>query len=315
MTSPWLSVVMPVHSGAEWLSEALASVAREPIDGIELLILDSSPDPSCELIAESFRDRLTIHYRRTPDLLPWTAKTNAGVRTARGAHVAMLHQDDLWLPGRIDALRSALNSAPEAVLYLNPSRIVDEGGRHMGLWHCPLPTNRKLATRDVAERLLIQNFVAIPAPVIRRDAWLAAGGMDESLWYTADWDLYLKTVCRGATYYSPEVTTAFRIHSGSLTVKGSQDSAEFALQMHKVIERHIDLVPGAAQRRLLKTARTSVAINAALAASAHGERMGIVRAAWAFVTLPPAEIAGYLRNSRLHERVLPRLRARLAGNF
>jgi glycosyltransferase involved in cell wall biosynthesis len=315
MTGPWLSVLMPVHAGAEWLDRTLESVAREPTEGVEMLILDSTPDDSCEEIVTRYTKRLSIRYRRTPDILPWPAKMNAAAQIARGGHIAMLHQDDLWLPGRIAAVRRAIAAWPDAALFLNPSQIVDGAGRAMGVWQCPLPPNVRLGTSEVADRLLIQNFISMPASIIRTQAWLEAGGMDDSLWYTADWDLYLKIADQGDTLYSLDVTTAFRIHRGSLTVKGSRDTAGFLEQMERVIDRHIGLAPAVGRQRTLKTARVSAAINTALAATAHGRRIAIVEAVWALLTLSPTEFVRYVRNSRIHERVLPRLRAKMAGSL
>jgi glycosyltransferase involved in cell wall biosynthesis len=306
---------MPVHAGADWLAETLESVAREPSEGIELLILDSTPDDSCEEIVSRYANRLSIRYHPTPDILAWPAKMNAAAQLARGKHLAMLHQDDLWLPGRVAAVRRAIDAWPDAALFLNPSQIIDGGGRAMGVWQCPLPTNVALGTSEVAERLLIQNFISMPASIIRTEAWIRVGGMDDALWYTADWDLYLKIAGAGDTIYSPDVTTAFRIHPRSLTVKGSRDSAGFLEQMERVIDRHIELVPAAGRQRTLKTARVSAAINTSLAATMHGRRIAILKAGLALLSLSPAEIVRYARNSRLHERVLPRLRAKLAGNF
>jgi glycosyltransferase involved in cell wall biosynthesis len=315
VADPWLSVLMPVHAGADWLGDTLESVVREPTQGVEVLIFDSTPDDSCEAIVARYAKRLSIRYRRTPEILPWPAKMNAAAQIARGGHLAMLHQDDLWLPGRIAAVRRAIAVWPDAAMFLNPSHIVDGAGRTMGVWRCPLPANVPLGTSEVAGRLLIQNFVSMPASVIRAQAWRDAGGMDDGLWYTADWDLYLKIASQGDTVYSPDVTTAFRIHQGSLTVKGSRDAAGFLEQMERVIDRHIGLIPAAGRQRTLKTARASAAINTALAATVHGRPLAIVRAAWALLTLSPSEIARYVRNSRLHERVLPRLRAKVAGSF
>lgn len=313
MDAPWLSVLMPVHDGTAWLEQTLQSVASQACDGIELLIFDSSADDGCAAIASSFSGRLRIRYRRTHEGLSWPAKTNLAAREAGGTYVAMLHQDDLWLPHRVAYLRSVVETWPDTTMFLNPSQIIDDKGRSMGLWRCPLPTNRLLPGDQMTKHLLVQNFVAIPAPVIRRQAWLEIGGMDEALWYTADWDLYLKVASRGATVYSNQVTTAFRIHQNSLTVRGSRDAMAFRAQMDLVIDRHSPSVANEERLRLIKTARASATINAALAAVAHGQPLAVASAAWALLTLRPTEIARYLRDSRLHERLLPRVRARLAG--
>jgi glycosyltransferase involved in cell wall biosynthesis len=315
MTAPWLSVVMPVHAGGKWLAETLASVAREDTSGIEIILFDSSEDDACQQIAATFSHSLTLRYERRIDIKPWTTKTNLAVDSARASHVAMLHQDDLWLPGRAATLRRAIDAAPEATLLLFPSKIVDPASRPLGTWRCPLPTGRNSPLEVIAERLLVQNFVALPAPVIRRDAWLATGGMDESLWYTADWDLYLKLARQGPVCYEPIASTAFRIHPDSLTVSGSRNRADFIAQMACVINRHIDLVRPERRERVLRCAWASVRVNDSLAAAARGERGALVEAVGALLRLSPADMRRYWRDSRLSERVWPRMRARFAGSF
>ena len=51
--------------------------------------------------------------------------------------------------------------------------------------------------RVVVERLLVQNFISMPAPLFSREAAIRVGGLDEDLWYTADWDFWLKLAAVG----------------------------------------------------------------------------------------------------------------------
>ena len=312
---PFLSVVMPVHHGERWLAQALDSISLQNSSGIECIILDSSDNDACERIVEGFRSRLGIRYERNVDVLSWPSKTNLGVERARAEHVAMLHQDDLWLPDRSKLVRQALEAFPDAVLFLNPSHIVDQNGRRLGTWRCPLAGRRALECREVAERLLIQNFVAIPAPVISRRAWLAAGGLDPDLWYTADWDLYLKLLRQGTAVYQPVPSTAFRVHGSSLTVSGSRHRAEFKEQMNIVLDRHIELAPARKRLQIRRRAAASIAINCELARAASGDASAIGRAIFEILLLGPRQAVRYLRDSRILERALPRVRARLAGTF
>lgn len=312
---PWLSVAMPIHRGARWLGATLDSLAAQDCTGVELLILDSTEDKSCARIVERFADRLAIRYEHMPDLKSWTAKTNLAVERATAAHVSILHQDDLWLPQRAKDVRGAIAAFPDAVMLLNPSYIVDEHGRRLGLWRCPLPHDRPLRAADIAERLLVQNFISIPAPVIRREAWIAGGGMDESLWYTPDWDLYLKVATLGTTVYRRAASTAFRVHGSSLTVSGSRNRSDFEAQLNTVLERHIGQVPAARRPQVRRRASVSIAVNCELAEAAGGSAKALLRAIAAILFLGPLQALCYLRDSRVLERALPRVRARLAGNF
>jgi glycosyltransferase involved in cell wall biosynthesis len=313
--TPWLSVAMPVHHGERWLSHTLDSLGAQDCSGVEFIIMDSTAGDSCGEIVRRYTDRLDIHYEHVPDVKSWPAKTNLAVDRAAAAHVAMLHQDDLWEPQRTKAAREAIAAAPDAVLLLNPSRIVDERGRHLGMWRCPLPANCLLDGRKVAERLLIQNFVAIPAPIIQKRAWLECGGMDEALWYTADWDLYLKLLAAGPVFYRNTPTTAFRVHGSSLTVSGSRDRSDFRQQMQEVLDRHSNLVPPSELPRVRRRANASIVVNCALAQASSGSARALLHALVEVLSLGPAQALRYVRDSRILERALPRLRARLAGSF
>ena len=311
----WLSVLMPLHDGERDLPATLASLAAEDLTGVEIFALDSSRTDRTRATLERHSSRLPIVYRNMPELKSWTAKTNLAAMQASGEHMCMLHQDDLWLPGRIGALRRTIAAHPGAALLLNPSTIVDRNGRRLGVWRCPLPTGREIEGHDLAASLLVQNFIAIPAPVIRREAWLAVGGLDESLWYTADWDLYLKLAAIGSAVYTSAVTTAFRVHGQSLTVAGSADRSDFADQMARVIRRHIDLAPPGQRRLVHRRALASSAINGALAQALAGNMRPMPGALLSLLRLGPREALRYVRESRIIERVVPRVRAHLAGAF
>lgn len=307
---PWLSVIMPIHHGARDLPATLESIAAQPTEGLEILVLDSSTDDSCRDVVERYETRLPLQYHSRPDMKPWPEKTNFGVQMARAPFIAMLHQDDLWLGNRRDALHRAIRSMGDAALHIAPALLVDEGGQRIGCWSPPLKQGIH-AGAQVVERLLIQNFVAIPSPLIRRSAWLAVGGMDTDLWYTADWDLYLKLARQWPVAIGGKATTAFRIHARSLTMTGSGDETAFRDQFDIVLERH----GAGVSRQTMRLAQASVAVNCALAAAAKGSKAAFLQAAAALIGLGPINLMRYLQVSRLAERLLPRARLWLAGTL
>ena len=311
-SSPWLTVIMPSHRGERWIDTALRTLAAEAATGMEILILDSSPTSATVDIARQYAESLDVRIFDRPDLASWPAKTNVGVSLARAEHICWLHVDDVWFSGRTATVRSWIDQHPNIPLHLAPSAIIDSRGRTLGVWRCPLPAETALPSAMVVERLLVQNFIAAPAPVFRKDAWLACGGLDESLWYTADWDLWLKLAESGPVCYHECVTTGFRIHSGSLTVAGSGDLADFAIQMHTVLDRHLPR-QGGNGTGVERAARASIGVNCALAAAAAGDFSELPRALFAVLRLGPSGLRRYWRDSRIADRVLPRLSARLRG--
>src|SRR5207248_1454282 len=141
---------------------------------------------------------------------------------------------DLWLPDRSIELQTWLSSRPDAVMHLHPCYIIDETGKRLGLWRCPLPADGDAVPAQLFyQKLLVQNFIGIPTPTIRRNAYLRIGGLDEALWYTADWDLYLNIAAIGDIHYHSIPLACFRIHKNSLTVLGSRDIEDFRKQ-HRI---------------------------------------------------------------------------------
>ena len=314
VSPPWLSVVIPSYHGERWIHAALTSLAADAAPGIEVLLIDGGPTRATLDAAAHFAERLTLRVFERPDLKSWHEKTNYGVEIAASQHVCWLGVDDVWMPGRARAVHAWIDRFPEVALQLGASFIIDRSGRRLGRWRCPLPSEVALAGDFVRERLLVQNFVAAPAPVFRKDAWLACGGLDPHLWYTADWDMWLKLTAAGPVHYHDEPTIGFRIHGGSLTMTGGADIGEFVDQMRRVLDRHLPRL-GKSAPGVRAAAVASIEVNAALSLASVGQYAALMPALWSVLRLGPAGIARYLSHSRLMERLLPRLRAKWAGDF
>jgi glycosyltransferase involved in cell wall biosynthesis len=312
---PWLSAIVPSHNGERWLAAALQSVAEQGDSGVEVILVDSSDSDDSLDIAARFAHKAGVRAYRRPDLRSWMAKTNFAAAEAQGAWLCMLHQDDLWLPNRCRELARWVAAHPRAVMHLHPAHLIDEAGRRLGLWRCPLPGGEAAVEPGLLlERLLVQNFVAIPAPTIRRDAYLEVGGLDEGLWYTADWDLYFKLLFSGEVYYHPDALACFRIHRKSLTMSGSKGVDDFRSQMEIVRDRYIGRLTRR-RRATLRIANASIAVNVALAAAGNGKPGRMIAAVARLLALGPRHIVRYFHHSRIIERAYPRLRARLAGGL
>jgi len=84
--------------------------------------------------------------------------------------------------------------------------------------------------------------------------------------------------------------------------------------MQTVLERHIGKL-GGISKDIERAARASIGVNAALARASAGDLHALMRAASKIVRLGPLGMRRYFRDSRIVERVAPRLRARLTGAF
>lgn len=310
MGRPWLSVLMPTYNGAAYLAAALDSIAGQVQEDVEVIALDDgSTDGTLDLL-HRYTDHLPLRIVARGRVGSWVANTNHGLSLARGEYICFLHQDDCWLPQRLATLKARAIAHPGVALFLHASFFIDTAGRRLGTWRCPLPPYRSLHPDSVLERLLVQNFIAIPAPLFRREAALRVGGMDERLWYTADWDLWLKLAAAGETFYDPRPRACFRIHALSQTMRQSRDGTEFRRQHEAVLERHLPCwLHGHADLRPLlpQVAEFAAEVNTALAGSLHLRMPNLASLLGHGFSLGAAGWHRFLRDSRIVERIRARL--------
>ena len=156
---------MPTYNGERFLAAALGSVVGQH-EGTELVIVDDgSTDRTLDIVRE-FAKVLPIRLITPGRIGNWVAISNIGLREAKGDWACFLHQDDLWRPGRLARLRREMENTKGA-LVVHDAMFVGPDGQELGPWTCPFSDGTILPDR-FTERLLVQNFIAIPSPVFRR---------------------------------------------------------------------------------------------------------------------------------------------------
>lgn len=113
---PSLSVVIPVHDGTRFLGEAVASIAAQGWEDVELVVVDDGSRDAAALAEGVAGLPMPARLLRQDNAGPAAAR-NLGICHARGALLAFLDVDDLWPYGRLDAMADALaaGDAPQVV--------------------------------------------------------------------------------------------------------------------------------------------------------------------------------------------------------
>lgn len=310
---PWLSVIVPVYNGARYLAAAIDSVLSQSDDSVEVVVSDDGSTDGSAAIVQAYASDARILVVHGPRQSNWVTNTNRAVERSRGQVVTFLHQDDLWLKGRFESLRAAVGRAPDCTLWLAPTRFMDSRGRLLGSWQLPLGRGTQNRPGDeVIEHLLVQNFVGMPTPVFPRSAFDSTGQMDESLWYTADWDLWIKLAHAGRVGISPNATTAFRLHALSQTMQGARREYAMKAQVDTVRERHLLLVEDARRRDAIRRAgEFSSELNAFASAVVAGQPLPWRATTTSMLRAGFGGLRRFARDARFFERTWSRIRAGL----
>jgi glycosyltransferase involved in cell wall biosynthesis len=299
---------MPTYNGEKFIAAALESVRAQHANEIELVVVDdSSSDRTLEIVRD-FSKTLPIRLLTPGRIGNWVAVSNLGLRAATSEWACFLHQDDLWLPDRIARLRPEMEKA-EGALVLHNAMFVGPDGKNLGPWTCPLEPGA-VPPNQFVERLLVQNFIAIPSPVFRRKAAVDSGALDEALWFSADWDLWLRLGAMGPVRFIPSTFSAFRLHPASQTVSRNVGPIEWEEQLATVLARHLPKWQASGERRkaVEQAARVSIAVNSALSAASRSEQVNSSAVVLKLLALGPLGWHRYVRDSRIVQRVRSRLR-------
>jgi glycosyltransferase involved in cell wall biosynthesis len=100
MSSPQVTVVLPVYNGGATLAVALRSVLAQTFEDYELLVLDDGSTDNSLRVARSFSD-CRLHVLSDGMRHGLAARLNQGVDFARGRYIARMDQDDICFPERL----------------------------------------------------------------------------------------------------------------------------------------------------------------------------------------------------------------------
>lgn len=223
-----VSVIIPAHNAALFLSDAIESVLQQTRPAAEIIVVDDGSTDGTRIIAESFMPH--IRYFHQPQAGIGAAR-NRGIEAAHGSYLAFLDADDRWTQDKLAGQIPVLDENPEIDgVFGMVQQVSDEE------WKI------KLAEPEAGGEQKSAGLLP-GAMLIRRSAFLQVGyfSTDVKLGEFVDW--YLRAQERGLKFSkSPELVLWRRIHQTNSGIIYQADRTDYL----KIIKRTID------RRRLSK---------------------------------------------------------------
>ena len=181
---PKVSVIIPTHSRPELLPRAVASAFEAGAD-TEVIVVD---DASTDETAQVCRGLAGIKYIRLEAKQGVAGARNAGLLASSADYVTFLDDDDLRLPGSLDAQVEALTQDEEAGFVCGAILLADQEGLLTGEVSAPQPPGG-----DVFWDTLELAFPAMPiSVVVRKECFARVGLLDSSVPGLDDWDIFAR---------------------------------------------------------------------------------------------------------------------------
>lgn len=120
-----VSIVLCFYNEKLFLEEAVRSILSQRYPHWELWLVDDGSSDESTAIAKGFATRFPerIHYTDHPyhQNKGLSASRNAGIKKCRGAYVAFLDADDVWLPEKLAHQLQIFREHPEVTVILEAS--------------------------------------------------------------------------------------------------------------------------------------------------------------------------------------------------
>jgi glycosyltransferase involved in cell wall biosynthesis len=206
-----VSVIIPVYNGAKYLAESIDSALSQSYSKLEVVVIDDGSTDDSAAIAKSYGDRI-VYLRK--ENAGTAAARNAGIRASRGEFVALLDQDDLWMPDHLQ-LEVQILQEPGVALAYSAVRLM--GGKTM------YGATELFAGAEVGLHQLL-DFQTLPAAtfVMRRRVLEELGFFDEELSGPDDWELSIRIATKYKLKGTSVITASIRLHGNNQGSNGAR---------------------------------------------------------------------------------------------
>lgn len=307
---PRLTVAVPTMNGARFLARTLRSVLAQSGTSFDLIVSDDRSDDETRTIAvreAGDRLRLVVNAERLGLARNW----NQCVALSRTPYVAVVHQDDVLLPGHLAAHIAAFDADPAVGLVASASTVVDENDADVpgsvvdrgGLGSA----DRTFPPGEAIPLMIAGNPLRCSAVTLRAAAHADAGGFDPGYRYVVDWDLWTRLARRWSLRWIPEPGVAVRWHLSSETHRfrhGTTDLEESGRLLAAIVDR-FEGPPSSLARPLAEAKRrlAQAYLNRAYTASRGGQGVLARDCFWRGVRLSPRAAALAIADPRFALRM------------
>lgn len=203
MNKPLISVVVPVHNGAQWLKATLDSIFEQTYHDFEVVLVDdASSDALGEVLASVGDSRLlTTHLKKNVGV---SAARNLGIHLAKGEFIAFCDADDVCHPLRFEKQLNFLEQHSNIDLCGSAFTCFDTIDREIVV--------NPASDQEIKRAMMLGNAFGLSTVMARADIF-KTNRFDESLNVSEDYDLWTRLAVSGVRLANlPDSLVRYRWH-------------------------------------------------------------------------------------------------------
>jgi glycosyltransferase involved in cell wall biosynthesis len=230
MSDPRVSVIIPAFNGEKYIGETIQSILAQTHRPLEVLVVDDGSTDRTAEIVQRFGE--PVRYIRQENAGTAAAR-NRAVAESRGEFIALLDQDDLWVPHKLERQMPRFAEDPRIGLVFAGIEFFDTHSGKITSTYFPGP---ELSLRD----LLAHVVLPVQTILFRKSALEKIGPFDTTLGGTDDWDIGIRMAAEFRMVGVDEILGRVRLHD---TQQGRNTDRMFHNAM-RVLDKHANIRPG-----------------------------------------------------------------------
>ncbi len=219
MGIPQISVIIPAYNGSRYISQAIDSVLSQTDCQFEIIVVDDGSSDNTSDILQQYSNQIRYFYQENQGV---AAARNRGIKEAKAELIALLDQDDIFLPDKLAEQTACFKRFSEVGLVNSGWRLIDSLEHKISdiePWH-------NLPNLDL-QTLIIHSPILPSAIMFRRSWWEKVGGFDSRFNGVDDAEFVWRLAVAGCqAVWFKKVTVGYRQHQHTVSNQKAVERAE-----------------------------------------------------------------------------------------
>ncbi len=228
---PKISVITPSFNQGNFIAETIDSVLSQGYKNLEYWIIDGGSKDDTIPVLKRYGKKIQWMSKKDNGQ---TDAINKGMEKVTGDIVTYLNSDDILLPGSIEKIADFFSTNPDIFWTTGMCKIINEKGKEIRKL-ITLYKNFWLKYFRNSVSLSVVNFISQPATFWRRETVKSVGLFDTSLYYTMDYDYWLRMSRIYKLGFIDDYLASFRLHDES---KSSKNVKKLFDEGYEVVKEH-----------------------------------------------------------------------------
>lgn len=288
---PQVSVLLTCFNHIRYLPACVESVRGQTFRDFEIVAIDDgSTDGTRDWLTQQ-PDIRTIFNRSN---LGTYATLNVGLEAASGEFVAVLNDDDLWAPEKLEHQVRVLQDRPNVALVHTGGGFIDGSG-------APLEGNPlgfrfpTFETGDILLGLVYENKIIASAALARRNTLRDLGGFNSAYFGSGDWEMWFRVAEQGPVAFVDRPLTSYRVHGENASHKLERIWRDDEMLREWIVQRLDQLPEGRFAADDLRRAKAFNLAALGTVRTLNGRAAAGREAYRASIELAPKRVKSYLR--------------------